>query len=241
MRYAIYYTAPADHPLTQLGARWLGRDAFSGEHVVQPRLEGLTESRFDALTAEPRRYGFHATMKPPFVLAQDFNETDLREAFKAFCERMPAFDVPGLAVTRLGAFLALTPSAPVEALDVLAASCVETFDAFRAPLTRADRARRLAGGLTARQIEHLDRWGYPYVFDEFRFHMTLSGRLTDPAEADLLFGHAQIFFAEATGRPHRLATLGLFVEPAPGADFTVLDIRPLGRVAAETDRSTVHG
>jgi hypothetical protein len=41
----------------------------------------------------------------------------------------------------------------------------------------AERNRRLAQPLTARQIGHLDRWGYPYVFEDFRFHMTLTARL----------------------------------------------------------------
>ena len=31
--------------------------------------------------------------------------------------------------------------------------------------------------MTPRQREHLDRWGYPYVMDDFRFHMTLTGRV----------------------------------------------------------------
>src|SRR5262249_2220033 len=45
------------------------------------------------------------------------------------------------------------------------------------PLTDADRARRNPARLTPRQRDYLERWGYPYVMEEFRFHMTLTGRL----------------------------------------------------------------
>jgi hypothetical protein len=45
-------------------------------------------------------------------------------------------------------------------------------------------ARRRAAGLTPAQERNLIEWGYPYVLDEFRFHLTLTGSLADPeAEA----------------------------------------------------------
>ena len=69
------------------------------------------------------------------------------------------------------------PAEVPPALEHLAADCVRDFDAFRAPLTAEDRARRRPAKLTQRQRDHLDRWGYPYVFEDFRFHMTLTGRL----------------------------------------------------------------
>src|SRR5262249_54746601 len=53
--------------------------------------------------------------------------------------------------------------------------CVTAFDNFRSPVTPEERRRRLGAGLTNRQIENLDRWGYPYVLEDFRFHMTLTG------------------------------------------------------------------
>ena len=38
-------------------------------------------------------------------------------------------------------------------------------------------------GLTDRQEALLTQWGYPYVMEEFRFHITLTGAL-DPAHLD---------------------------------------------------------
>ena len=53
------------------------------------------------------------------------------------------------------------------------------FDQFRAPLSSADMVRRQAGSLSDKQKAYLELWGYPYVFDEFRFHMTLTGALPE--------------------------------------------------------------
>jgi hypothetical protein len=78
------------------------------------------------------------------------------------------------------------PAGASAELEGLAADCVLQFDAFRAPMTDEDRARRNPSRLTPRQRGYLDRWGYPYVFEEFRFHMTLTGRLDDGRRASIL-------------------------------------------------------
>ena len=80
-------------------------------------------------------------------------------------------------VDAISGFIAVIPAEPVDALQQLAADCVREFDSFRAALTAEDRARRKPEKLTERQRDYLDRWGYPYVMEEFRFHMTLTGRL----------------------------------------------------------------
>src|SRR5262249_7114273 len=89
--------------------------------------------------------------------------------------RAPAAINP--VVRSLAGFIAVVPDAPNPDVDHLAADCVTIFDRFRRPLGAEERSRRLAAGLTAAQIAHLDRWGYPFVFDDFRFHMTLTGRV----------------------------------------------------------------
>jgi hypothetical protein len=35
----------------------------------------------------------------------------------------------------------------------------------------------VAAGLNQSQVANLDRWGYPYLFADFRFHMTLTGKV----------------------------------------------------------------
>ncbi|OLP53981.1 hypothetical protein BJF92_09545 [Rhizobium rhizosphaerae] len=226
MRYALYFTPPADDPLTLAAARWLGRDAFSGAVLEQPAVPGLDRERFFDLTADPRRYGFHATLKAPFALKDDASETALLDAFERFAGTQPAFDIPELALTRIGSFLALVSAEPCAPLQDLGAAAVRHFEPFRAALSEADIARRKPETLSERQRLALMDWGYPYVFEDFRFHMTLSGRVPE-AEQPALQAAAEECFAGFIGRPLTVKTVGLFVEPAPGAPFTARALLPL--------------
>jgi putative phosphonate metabolism protein len=176
-RYAVYYT-PQPGPLAAFGASWLGWDMDTGQMVDHPDIDGLSMP-ISEITATPRKYGFHATLKPPFRLAEGFTETDLVEAVDILGSRT-LHPVMGLSLelTPLGRFLALTAKGDMAQLNGLAAMCVETLDAFRAPPSDAELAKRRASGLSPRQELMLLEWGYPYVMDQFRFHMTLSGKLS---------------------------------------------------------------
>ncbi|MEM7544693.1 MAG: DUF1045 domain-containing protein [Pseudomonadota bacterium] len=175
-RYSIFYTPPEGTALAAFGASWLGWDAGAGRAAVQPAVEGI-----DALTATPRKYGFHGTLKPPFRALGD--PADLIPATAHLAGGLVPFDAPALRLTRLGRFLALSPSAPCRPLADLAFACVSGLDRFRAPPTETELARRRAAGLSAAQDAMLRQWGYPYVGAEFRFHLTLTGAL-DEAQMD---------------------------------------------------------
>ena len=226
MRYALYFTPPADHPLTRTAAAWLGRDAFSGEDSAVEAAEAFAPETMTSLTAEPRRYGFHATLKAPFELAAERTEAELIARFEAFCAAQPAFDIPSIVVGQLGPFFALIPAQAHPPLQAFAAAVVEEFEPFRAPLSDADIARRKPERLSETQRAHLLRWGYPYVFEEFRFHMTLTGPV-DPAQADAMRHLASARFAAFTDKPLRISGLALFVERERGAPFTVHAWLPL--------------
>ena len=176
-RYAVFFVPPADSALYRFGAAALGYDAYSGGEVPSLADDHVGAAEWHALTAEPRRYGFHATLKPPFHLRAEYAEDDLVAEFAVFARHRNAPPEFAASIRTLGSFTALVPSAPAPAVNALADDCVRGFDRFREPPTEAERDRRLAHKLTSRQIDHLDRWGYPYVFEDFRFHMTLSGRL----------------------------------------------------------------
>ena len=84
--------------------------------------------------------------------------------------------------------------------------------------------------MNAAERQNLVQWGYPYVFDEFRFHMTLTGRV--PAERhDAVETVLLDQFAEFHGRPLPVTGLALFREPSRGADFTAHSLFPLGGAA----------
>jgi len=228
-RHALYFAPAPDSPLWAFGSRWLGRDAASGAALAQPAVPGIEPARLHALTDDPRRYGFHATLKPPFVLAPSCTEAALDAAAAAFAATQAPFVLPPLALTDIEGFLALTPSAPCLALDAFAGACVAALDSFRAPPAADELTRRRSARLTPRQDAMLARWGYPYVFDDFRFHMTLTQRLA-PADKVLLWPALADAVAAAglTEAPVPVAELCLFAQPDRGAPFLIRRRYPLG-------------
>ena len=220
-RYAVYWAPPARCALTQLGERWLGRDAATGRALQQPTLAGFSDAELALITASPRRYGLHATLKPPFHLASPYGLADLEAHLALFAKTQPRFRAAALGVTRLANFLALTLQAPSPALHALAAKCVETFDCFRRAPDGEELARRRHCGLTPRQELNLCRWGYAYVMDEFRFHVSLTGAI-DRDTADRLQPILAEYFAVSTSAPLQISEIALFVEPRPGAPLRIL-------------------
>ncbi|MDP5218998.1 DUF1045 domain-containing protein [Ruegeria sp. 2205SS24-7] len=170
-RFAIYYVPP-EGPLADFGATWLGWDVVQGRAARQPDLPGLHD-----VTMTPRKYGFHGTLKPPFRLVENRSVEDLKAAAADLAQALAPATCNGLELTRLGRFLALTPGGDSRPLQRVAEACVCGLDGFRATVTEAELARRRKAGLSARQEALLKQWGYPYVMEEFRFHMTLTGRL----------------------------------------------------------------
>jgi putative phosphonate metabolism protein len=176
-RYANYFAPAPGSDLDRFGAALLGYDAFGGTELPFP--DGITQAVPDwhDLTKDPRKYGFHATLKAPFALAPGSSEADLIAACEAFASIARPIPVITPVVEAISGFIAVVPAQHSDELNRLAADCVRDFDRFRAPLSAEDRARRNPSALTAPQLDHLDRWGYPYVMDDFRFHMTLTGRV----------------------------------------------------------------
>lgn len=160
-RYAIYYAPERGSGLDRFGAHLLGYDAFGGGDLPFP--EDLIDAVPDwrELTADPRKYGFHATLKAPFSLAPGRTEAELAAACAGFAATPRALPVIQPVIGLIEGFVAVTPAAPPPELMRLAAECVGEFDGFRAPLREADRARRHPDRLTSVQRDHLDRWGYP--------------------------------------------------------------------------------
>ncbi|THF49007.1 DUF1045 domain-containing protein [Allorhizobium terrae] len=226
MRYAIYFTPPQGHAFTVTASRWLGRDAFSNASIEQAPVAGFSPDEIKDLTADPRRYGFHATLKAPFSLKDGETQDSLMEGFEQFCANTKTFDIPKVIVDQLGPFFAVVPDQVHPALQDFTASVVQYFERFRAPLSDADMARRKPEKLSERQRQLLEQWGYPYVMEEFRFHMTLTGPV-DAEQSPAMRDALEKTFAEFTHGALPVSGLGLFVEESRGAPFTVLKWLPL--------------
>lgn len=206
-RYAIYWAPSADHPVARMAAEWF----------AAPEAQAHTE--------DPRRYGLHATLKPPFRPAVPLDR--LVERFDGFCSGRRPFLLPPLRLAAIGRFLALVPAQRSPELHALADACVTELDDLRLPADEAEIAKRRGAGLPPRQDEYLLRWGYPYVLEEFRFHVTLTGRLSDADRAWIEPRLAEA--ARAFGEdPVPVEELCLFEEPALGAPFREIRRTRLG-------------
>lgn len=218
-RFAVYYAPSRESAWWQAGSAWLARDAQSGERCESPQPARLTRA-LAALTEAPRRYGWHGTLVAPFRLAEGVTQAYILQAAREWARTQSAFALPVEAAT-LGDFVALRPAtAQGEAhIREVATSALRTLDTLRARPSAADLARRLAAPLSERQRALLIEWGYPYVFDEFRFHMTLSSSLADAHERATLVA----WWQERTPAlgPLPVDQAALFVEPASGEPFVL--------------------
>jgi Protein of unknown function (DUF1045) len=175
-RYAIYYAPSPDTPLWQFGSSVLGYDAATGLDIPGFSLHGHTAAQWAELTKRPRTYGFHATLKAPFHLAAG-DDAQLRQHLARFCAARTPFRLGPLAVTAIQdqpghGFVALTPAKFSPELIALERDVVVGFDPFRRAMTEDERHKRKPDTLSPRQRTYLDTYGYPFVLEEFRFHMT---------------------------------------------------------------------
>ncbi|WP_424811872.1 DUF1045 domain-containing protein [Roseococcus sp. YIM B11640] len=219
-RVAVYYAPEAQDPLHAAASVWLGRDAETGATLAQPNLPDVA-----GITADPRGYGFHATLKPPFRLANGYERflADLRQ----WAADATPFELPALSVQDLKGFLALRETAPCPPLHALADSAVEALDGHRAPPTEDELARRRRAKLSEAHEALLARWGYPYVMGEWQFHMTLTRRLT-PDERDIYKPAAEAHFAGIADIPRKVEAVCVFTQAAPGAPFLIGERISLG-------------
>ena len=222
-RHAIYFTPPDTSAWWRFGREWLGRDAITGTPAPRRHFAGLDDRLLDRITRAPSLYGFHATLKAPIRLAHGYTACDLRDrAAQAGAALKPVVLTP-LKLEIIDGFVALTPgtdSASKAAIGEIARHCVTAFDQLRAPASNPELRRREAAGLTARQMTLLHLWGYPFVLDEFRFHLTLTGRL-DAHDQTLVLNALAPVVTELNQEPLALDALSICVQPRLDAPFVL--------------------
>jgi putative phosphonate metabolism protein len=218
-RYAIYFAPEKLSPWWRVGAHWLGRDECDGGALTQPLLEGIQTDELERLTAQPRRYGFHATLKAPFRLANGCDEQTLLSRLHLLAKTLAPMPLGPLRATQLSDFVALVPEIATAELQALAASCVIHLDDLRAPLSKDDLLKRQGYKLDARGVELLALYGYPHVMERFRLHLTLTGPI-DAQTAQRVEQAVSTQVAQLNAAaPLALDRLCLFVEKTPGALF----------------------
>ena len=229
-RFGVYLAPSADSPLWRFGCDVIGRDATTGRRLRGFAPEGYSPEAWRKLTSEPRRYGFHATLKAPFRLRADLDVPDLIDRMGALARGFAPFEAGELTVGAFEAgegrsFVVLRPVGVCANLKELEAAAVRKLDVLRAPLSQSERARRSVQRLTPRQRYYMDAWGYPYVIDDFRPHFTLTNPIADADSA--VRALRREFDFRVSLKTWRVDALTLFVESEPGRDFRVLRRFPL--------------
>jgi hypothetical protein len=220
-RYAVYYVPGASTALYRLGSAIIGFDSYTGRRLPHlPQLEAAF-SALGAVTETPRIYGFHATIVAPFRLAAGLQESHLFEGMTKFARTIQAVPSFPLRVAKLGSFVALVPDSQRQEVNRLAVQSVEYFSSFRAQLTSQERERRLASRLSDRQIRYLDVWGYPYVFEEFRLHLSLTGTIAEKDKIEMCRAALEAVFRE-DGASAEIDLLSLLRQESAGAPFRVV-------------------
>ncbi len=225
-RYAIYYAPTVGSALMRYGNGWLGFDPENGFNANLPVKEKILEYQADKYISSPRRYGFHGTLKPPFSLCKHHDVYELDLALQSLAgELKPATSGP-LALKNIGRFICLAPTGDCSEIVQLATSTVKDLDRFRGPQSEAQLAKRRAAGLNTKQESYLQRFGYPYVMDEFRFHLTLTNSLSE-GDLKMIFPLLEELMKEVCREDFRISELCLFADPGENKPFQLLKRYPL--------------
>lgn len=220
-RYAVYYAPEKGSPLAQLGNRWLGRDPECYADLSPPDNMDLSTDLFEKYTATPKRYGFHGTLKAPFRLCETASYFDLDTALEKLAQTLPPACAGNLKLKAFSDFFALVPSGTCDEINLLSARCVEALDVYRRPLESYELDRRRLANLTPKQDAYLEKWGYPYVFDEFRFHLTLTGNVPETLHAEFR-ALIKSWMTPVFNAPFKVSEICLFGDPGGGLPFKLI-------------------
>jgi hypothetical protein len=242
LRYALYLAPPPESDLWRFGCDVIGRDAGTGASCDGFAPEGYPPDAWRSLTSDPRRYGFHTTLKAPFALRLDLDVAELFDRVAELARTFSPFDAGELSAGVVAAgdgrgFVALEPQVALKELRSFEASVVRRLDRLRDPFAKAARERPGSGSLTPRQAYYLDAWGYPYVLDEFHPHFTLTNAIADAERVARLLEWE--FKLRVPFRTLHVDALTLFGESEPGGEFRILRRFPLGR-PSRTGRSSTR-
>lgn len=180
-RHAIFFAPADDSPLGIYGATVLRRRATDPGEWTNPQIPVNFDNTavWRACVETPARYGFHATLQAPFELHPAYTYQTLLDELEVFCSQQQPLLLTELAPRRTRRFDALAfDTQPLEVKE-FASTCVQRFNKYCAPLHPQDIVRRQKKALSPTQLSNLEQYGYPYIFDDFNFHMTLSGTMPD--------------------------------------------------------------
>ena len=224
-RYAIYYAPEPGSPLDVFGRNWFDKNTNGNAQAIAK----LNPKRLAELSENSRRYGFHGTLKPPFGLNPSTRLESLLNAARIFATTMSPVEIPPLELAIIGKFIALTPTTQSAALEKLAAACVRAFESFRVPLSDEQLESYKLNKLTVHQEQMLEHWGYPYVMEEFRFHISVTDRIDDTREREEVMEALEHVAGPILGMPTTVREITVFSQSAMDQPMIPIERIPFGR------------
>ncbi|MDR2455433.1 MAG: DUF1045 domain-containing protein [Deltaproteobacteria bacterium] len=180
VRYAVYHAPSIETELHRLGRLVLGRS--------------LWDPKAGPSAPKASIYGFHATLVAPFRTLS--SKGALLETLNDAASKLKPVRIDKLALAGLPpGFPAIVPLFQPPELSELEASLVTAMNKHRRPPAPGEAARR--GLLSARQAQLNQKWGYPFVFEEFRYHLTLGDLCGDQASLEKRLAHLSELFDES--------------------------------------------
>jgi len=225
-RYAICFAPEKGSALEALGQSWLG---LAGQ---QPTVAGIKPERLTEITRGPRSYGgMHGTLKPSFELNPHATEKALLAVAHRIAASLAPIALPPLELREIGYIVSLVPETSSASLENLAAGCVRAFDGYRRPLTSQEEDSYRRNRLTVHQKQMLEHWGYPYVMEEFDFHVSLTDPIPDDNERMAVMKAVEKIAAPVLNKSLVMQELAVFCQRAHAQPMSIIARIPFGRRA----------
>ncbi len=106
---------------------------------------------------------------------------------------------------------------------------MRAFEGYRVPLTEDQVVSYKLNRLTVHQEQMLEHWGYPYVMEEFRFHISVTDRIENLAERKEVMKALEIFATPVLGKPIMVGDIVVFGQASPEEPMLAIERIPFGR------------
>ncbi len=220
-RYAIYYVPPESDHLTKFAASWFGWDVYQGIRVNYSELSNLNYD-IKEITKKPCKYGLHGTLKAPFSLAKDRTIDELRLSLSRLSSSIKKFEIPFISLRKISGFIAIVPTTQNKKLNFLAKKCLQELDCFREVESLEILNKRRSVELSSSMKQNLLKWGYPYVLNDFQFHLTMTSKLA-PKVSENVFSVLSSELSSVLNSPLVISKICLFGESKIHGKFKVIE------------------
>jgi hypothetical protein len=173
----------------------------------------------------------HGTLKPSFELSPHTTEQELLTVATLVCRGLAPLKLPALELGEIANIVSLVLEASSVELENFATYCVRAFDGYRRALTPDQEEVFRKNRLTVHQEQMLEHWGYPYVNEEFDFHISLTDPIPDERERHRVKDVLEGIAAPVLRKPLIMRELAVFKQNGTQESMSVIARIPFGRRA----------